>query len=149
MRTCHFKVWRVLLKNISYTAHWYKKASHTFFLNITQHTPKLMVPDWFSPKNIYIIYYMFFVVLIFGIYLAGSLLYSSWLGEITLVNTKNVKAYKFHTSLILGRWFRIRYWFFSITSEFRSIASFMVARSINQFFAFCEKTIRDIENLNT
>ena len=51
--------------------------------------------------------------------------------------------------LILGRWNRIRYWFFSITSEFCSIASFMVARSINQFFAFCEKTIRDIENLNT
>ena len=51
--------------------------------------------------------------------------------------------------LILGRWIRIRYWFFSITSEFCSIASFMVARSINQFFAFCEKTKRDIENLNT
>ena len=36
---------------------------------------------------------------------------------------------------------------FSITSEFCSIANFMVARSENQFFSFCEKIIRDIENL--
>ena len=50
---------------------------------------------------------------------------------------------------ILGRWFRTRHPFFAITSKFCSIANFMVARTENQFFAFCEKTIRDIENLNT
>ena len=51
--------------------------------------------------------------------------------------------------IILGHWVRIRNQFFSITSEFCSIANFLVARSENQSFAFCEKTIRDIENLNT
>ena len=50
---------------------------------------------------------------------------------------------------ILGRWFRTRHPFFAITSKFRSIANFMVGRSENQFFTFCEKTIRDIENLIT
>ena len=51
--------------------------------------------------------------------------------------------------LILDRWIRIRNWFFSITSLFITIANFMVARSKNQFFAFREKSIGNIENLNT
>ena len=49
--------------------------------------------------------------------------------------------------LILGRWIRIWYWFFSITSRFCSIANFTVAMSKNQFSAFCEKTMVRIENL--
>ena len=62
------------------------------------------------------------------------------------------KLYWHETScfhMILGRWIRIRHPFFPITSKFCSIANFMVARSENQFFAFCEKTLTDIENLIT
>ena len=51
--------------------------------------------------------------------------------------------------LILGRHIRIRYWFFSITSGYCSIANFMVARSKNQFSAFYEKSMGDIKNLKS
>ena len=72
-------------------------------------------------------------------------------GDYTGQQNETFFLYWYETSrfcIILGRWFWIRHPFFAITSKFRSIANFMVGRSENQFFAFCEKTIRDIENLN-
>ena len=39
------------------------------------------------------------------------------------------------------------YGFFSMTAKLYSIAHFLVARSENHFFAFCEETIKDSENL--
>ena len=39
--------------------------------------------------------------------------------------------------------------FFPSRQNLAVLPNFMVARPENQFFAFCEKTIRDIENLNT